>query len=469
MSLTKTTYSMIDGAPVNILDFGAPIDGTSDCYSAFVAAYASIPDTGGTIVFPFTTTNKWRFSEGIVLNKPVRILGQLPTSSALVFNTGTVLEFAADKTGITINSATSEGANPSGTPAGNYCEITNLAVVSLGGTTGLLNGGTGVACDGILNRGTGTIINNVWAYFFRRNGMRIVASIGSGGATEGNANLWYVSVLNCQFNGGDGLFVSGDDVNAGLALRVNASNNEGFGIYDNSLLGNTYIGCHVDNNTLGSYKTDGAVASNTFIGCYSEQPQGVKGTASLISPTIFIGGLGTDNSSVTTDSTAFVVGGGTTFRKPLNYQNNKGAVIVGSAVGANSTSMAAFTFGASTESAELDAWKLKFDDTTNAWVLQSGGSIFFEPIRYLNSATTLYTLKGLTGPVFQNGYGVRNASDSVGTAKVRLIDTVAPVAGTYEIGDIVYNSAPTAGGFIGWVCTTAGTPGTWKTFGAISA
>jgi hypothetical protein len=31
------------------------------------------------------------------------------------------------------------------------------------------------------------------------------------------------------------------------------------------------------------------------------------------------------------------------------------------------------------------------------------------------------------------------------------------------------NSAPTAGGNIGWVCTTAGTPGTWKTFGAIAA
>lgn len=44
----------------------------------------------------------------------------------------------------------------------------------------------------------------------------------------------------------------------------------------------------------------------------------------------------------------------------------------------------------------------------------------------------------------------------------------APAAGTWSVGEIVYNSTPTAGGTLGWVCTTAGTPGTWKTFGTIA-
>lgn len=48
-------------------------------------------------------------------------------------------------------------------------------------------------------------------------------------------------------------------------------------------------------------------------------------------------------------------------------------------------------------------------------------------------------------------------------------DTAAPTTGTWSRGDIIYNVAPSAGGFIGWVCTAAGAPGTWKTFGAISA
>lgn len=45
----------------------------------------------------------------------------------------------------------------------------------------------------------------------------------------------------------------------------------------------------------------------------------------------------------------------------------------------------------------------------------------------------------------------------------------APVLGTWNIGDVVYDTVPTAGGTIGWVCTTAGTQGTWKTWGAITA
>jgi len=45
----------------------------------------------------------------------------------------------------------------------------------------------------------------------------------------------------------------------------------------------------------------------------------------------------------------------------------------------------------------------------------------------------------------------------------------APATGRWRVGEVVYNTAPAAGGFVGWVCTTSGSPGTWKTFGAISA
>ena len=45
----------------------------------------------------------------------------------------------------------------------------------------------------------------------------------------------------------------------------------------------------------------------------------------------------------------------------------------------------------------------------------------------------------------------------------------APSVGTWVVGDRVEYTTPTAGGFLGAVCTTAGNAGTWKTFGAISA
>jgi len=46
--------------------------------------------------------------------------------------------------------------------------------------------------------------------------------------------------------------------------------------------------------------------------------------------------------------------------------------------------------------------------------------------------------------------------------------TAAPVTGTWAQGDIVYNTACAPGGNVGWICTTGGTSGTWKTFGQIS-
>lgn len=43
-----------------------------------------------------------------------------------------------------------------------------------------------------------------------------------------------------------------------------------------------------------------------------------------------------------------------------------------------------------------------------------------------------------------------------------------PNTGTWTAGSIVWNNAPTSNGFIGWVCVSAGSPGTWTTFGPIT-
>ncbi len=53
--------------------------------------------------------------------------------------------------------------------------------------------------------------------------------------------------------------------------------------------------------------------------------------------------------------------------------------------------------------------------------------------------------------------------------KEGFVAAAPPVSGAFLVGDVCWNSSPTAGGNIGWVCTTAGTPGTWKAFGTIAA
>ena len=47
--------------------------------------------------------------------------------------------------------------------------------------------------------------------------------------------------------------------------------------------------------------------------------------------------------------------------------------------------------------------------------------------------------------------------------------SAAPSGGAWARGDICHNTAPSASGNVGWVCVTAGTPGTWKAFGTIAA
>lgn len=85
-----------------------------------------------------------------------------------------------------------------------------------------------------------------------------------------------------------------------------------------------------------------------------------------------------------------------------------------------------------------------------------------------NNVTTGAINNSTSGLTITNKYGNINRSVQVLEPSINWA-AAAPTTGTYNIGDIVYNSAPAASGTIGWVCVATGTPGTWKTFGAISA
>ena len=85
-------------------------------------------------------------------------------------------------------------------------------------------------------------------------------------------------------------------------------------------------------------------------------------------------------------------------------------------------------------------------------------------VYYYDSTNTLRTLDA--NPYLEQTISVTSRLGNINTISYAL---AAPVSGTWRRGDIVYNTAPSPSGFVGFVCTNGGTPGTWKTFGAISA
>lgn len=52
---------------------------------------------------------------------------------------------------------------------------------------------------------------------------------------------------------------------------------------------------------------------------------------------------------------------------------------------------------------------------------------------------------------------------------IQTYAAATPSAGEWARGDIIWNNTPSAGGVPGWVCTTAGTPGTWKDMANLAA
>lgn len=94
MSLTKATYSMIEGAPVNVLDFGADPTGVADSTAAIQAA---INSSAGFLAVYFPTGTYKITSQITISNDRVMLYGD-GTASRILFNpTANAVCFLFDK------------------------------------------------------------------------------------------------------------------------------------------------------------------------------------------------------------------------------------------------------------------------------------------------------------------------------------------------------------------------------------
>jgi len=78
MSLTKATYSLIDGAPANVLDFGAVGDGVTNDTAAIQAAIDAVNAAGGGLVF-LPKPSAFYLVTSIILKGGVCLSSQMPS------------------------------------------------------------------------------------------------------------------------------------------------------------------------------------------------------------------------------------------------------------------------------------------------------------------------------------------------------------------------------------------------------
>jgi hypothetical protein len=138
MTLTKATYSMIDGAPVNVLDYGAAGDNSTNDAAAIQAAVSALPASGGVLEFPSGKT--------FVIGTPINFTGK---SDFTVTGFGATIRCGATRitsylnldgaTNATIIGLTFDGrvAQMPAYTSGDYPTVYNAGVYSNSGVAGL--------------------------------------------------------------------------------------------------------------------------------------------------------------------------------------------------------------------------------------------------------------------------------------------------------------------------------------------
>jgi hypothetical protein len=421
--------------------------------SDVVTSFAAPATSGGTL----RAQGNFYLSDTLHITKNIVLSGSGNNSVTTFWRPGTVLAFPADKTGIRIHSMYREDSPDGG--SGNQSVIRDLIVHCI------RQGDSGHG----IHISAAALIENVNVENFGGHGIAVIAKSNTG-VDAGNAGGWEVSNCSVYGCGGDGVHVIGADASTGLVVRTSSSVNTGYGFYDESGAGNTYIALHAQGNhidvvtrTAVDYKTVGGTNCSILLGCYSEQgdpdAENVEGkwkiTANQVAkPSMIIGGEVAAHSVIDPDSNAFVFGDGTAFRAPVVHENVKGTTKILVQLGGSDKSMTALTF--STPDRASDHTDLTFDAATNWWTLQNVS-------RTVMSFPTTIAPPRRVAPLFGNGifYGSAIALGKGASAALinHVVRTEMPTDDTWEKGDVVWNSAPAPGGPIGWVCTTAGTQG----------
>ena len=535
MALTKVTYSMILGAPFNVLDYGATGDGSTNDVAAIQAAVSAIKTAGGgTLYFP-KGTYKVTFPSGLIAYSS---LFALPSDTAVVFDqdakmtasavTGSNLYasvFGVDKTALPVTNLKFSGINISQTAPTGGQELGQAITLESGADSAILSISDVLIDSCSINNFSSAI------YILQRTSV---------GASERQVNR--VNITN-NFGAGNLSFITADgngiviDSNIAYGIKptptgtydaVSIHSGANIRVVNNDFSYYGEFGVNIRNspeNLCGSSNivVDGNIIHTITLKCVGislaagETVYGVRNV--VVSNNNFSHGNDTNTC------TGVLVGSGSAGAStPLDRINISGntlfnlnsSIIVQSALPAFLSNVS-ITGNSSFQKTTNTGYALKLTVVDDSVVsgntfsyLYTGATAdpinvsYFYNASFTGNTITVYTTDvqsiimsnlnnvAMSGNQFYGPYYFNtlnntcvignNRFSSAGTVEGRTLTSdwelsqgaitvrsaSVPGTGTWKLSDVVYNASPASAGYIGSVCTVAGTPGTWNTFGLIS-
>lgn len=231
---------------------------------------------------------EYKFQNTIVIDAPMRVVGCGAHTSTGYFTTGTqqsirpgtVLSFPSGTAGIRVERLSSAPGPAS--VGGASASLENLSLRSTWTTGAAIGTATGIEL-----RSTYALLRQVCVRNFSGTGIFLAA--------DGNANSdnWMIEACVVVECGGNGLHAGqGADSSAGLAVNVHCHALGGWGFFDESFHGNTYLSCHASNNQSGNYRRTAlgggsSAAGSLYLGCYAEG----DGPSVIDNPSFVLGGV----------------------------------------------------------------------------------------------------------------------------------------------------------------------------------
>jgi hypothetical protein len=412
----------------NIKRFGAKSDGVADNRAIINALISSLGSGGGGTIY--VPVGNYYCSDSIIIeDKTVYILGEVGSqmgnpsaASQFVFPSGVI--------GISILRG-----------SGNHQESV-IEKISLRALAKNSSESHGMVLTARCTLRDVTISN------FSGHGIKIFGILPSSDCSL--SILQRVRISSCT---GDGLNIIGSDANQCTFIAIDTVDCGGWGIHDNSFLGNQYYNCHVNNCSQGPYFAENVNARSAFIGCYSEEGM----TSSIINGySNVVGGL--HGSPVNIIGNGTYINGkyssGMFFYDPSGSGPFTGFQNGGLIWGPNPVTSQNFRLGAISN--QVAHWALGFDNQDSQSRLmeflgtnsQSNGIIGQGDIgRKMDYATVAFRSVLLNNKAVQSVFGF---ADSYLLGK------------SFLKGDVLLNKGYNGRNPIGWICIYAGTMGTYS-------